>query len=104
VSDEAESEGVEGGEYEAACVFIADQSLDTFPHFGSGFVGEGDGQDSLGCDSCGEDVSDPMRDYSCFPAASASQYKEGAVDRRHRFELRWIEFAKVIGHGKYQLG
>jgi hypothetical protein len=74
---------------------VAEQLIDTFGHFGGGFVGEGDGEDGIGRDVfLLDEPGDAMGDDASFAGSGACEDEQGAFGSFNGGALFGIEMVE----------
>ena len=100
VLEHGQPQAVEGGDGEAACVFV-EQGAAAFGHFFGGFVGEGDGEDVVrGIAGFADEPGDFLRDDAGFAAARTGDDQERAAEVGDGFELLRVQ----VLHGDGRMG
>jgi len=90
--EDVQSQGVEGGDAQAAAVPAAEQFAHARLHLARRLVGEGDGGDVAGRHAgLLHQPGDLARDDAGLSRAGAGQHQQRAVEPGHGFALSWIE-------------
>ena len=104
LAQQAHPQGVEGADQHLLRV-PTHQTLGALAHFSGGFVGEGDGGDSLRGQPRLNQARDLVRDHPSFPRAGTCEHQTGAVQMVHRFVLGKIQTGRhALGRVHKQRG
>ena len=97
-AEEADAEGVEGGELGAGGEFVTVEEIaDAVAHFAGGLIGEGDGEDGKRGDVLrGDEVRDALGDDLGLAASRAGEDEDGTIGGFYRFELLGVQTFEEI--------
>ena len=102
VLQDVQSQGVEGGDAQAACLLLAEQFAGTLLHFLRRLVGEGDGADLFRpIAALADQPGDLLGDHAGLAAAGPGQHQTGLLDGHHGLSLGFIEVLQL--HGRYSI-
>ncbi len=78
-AEDAHAKGMKGSDQGLGQRGVAEQAVDALAHLCGGFIGEGDGQNGIGCDALfADEPGDAAGDDAGFAGAGAGQNEQGA--------------------------
>ena len=93
--ENANAEGMEGGDHHPLGGFTADHVLDPFLHLLGRLVGKGDRKDLVGGNALLQQISDATGDDAGFAGTGSGQQQERPVAVDDRFALLRVETVEI---------